>query len=264
MNAKFTKVLAVLSALGIMLSFAACGKKDDETTAESTTAETTAEVTTSEETTAAPAEGESTEAPAEKKDLSKAEIVAEFNAAYTASYSSVKVTGSMSLSNANVNGKAPASAVMSIINKLVPSAEKSTMAPCDDSAKGYTNNGKMNLTEADVSKATYKDNGDGTATITINPVQGNMSKRGADAQGKLFNVYGDMANDINNAGLTYTNCTVTYPTSNYVTITYNTSTKAITKYDSKMVATLNLQGATGFMVLKNVNGGIDLVYEMHS
>lgn len=276
MNSKFTKIVAVLSAMGIMLSFAACGgSKESETTTEapsasdtSTTAPTTEAPTVDPNaSTAAPDPNASTEASTEgAKELSKDEIVAEFNKAYEASFAALngKVTGAMSLANGKVNGKEPSSVIMGAVNKLVPSAEKTSMGPASDKQGGsFTNSGKCNLTAAEVSNATYKDNGDGTATITINPVKiVGVSNKGKDAQGKLFNVYGDLKPQIEGAGLTVEKSDVTYPASNYVTITYNTSTKMISKYQSKCVASLDIVNISGFMVIKNVNGSIDLVYEM--
>ncbi|MCR4926085.1 MAG: hypothetical protein K5917_07330 [Clostridiales bacterium] len=264
MNAKFKKIIAILGAVAIVLSFAACkGKKDDETTTtEATTAETTTEATTvADETTAA--SGETTTEASKEKTTD--EIVQAFNTAYAASYSSLKVTDAMKLENIHGLGKTIEGAAKKIVDPILSSSFKSKtqpMAPSSDAT--YTNSGKCNLTAAEVATATYKDNGNGTATIKICPKQTNMSKKGADGQGKLFNVFGDMATSIQGAGFTYESCTVTYPATNYVEITYNTSSNVISKYSSKMVAKLELKGASGYAVLKNINGGVDLVYEQHN
>lgn len=52
------------------------------------------------------------------------------------------------------------------------------------------------ITAADVQEATYVDNGDGTATIRITPVETTNDKKFQGAQGKMFNVMEDVASTL--------------------------------------------------------------------
>ena len=273
MNAKFTKVLAILSALGIMLSFAACGKKDDETTAESTTAETTAEVTT-EETTAA--DGETTAAPAgeeTKTPSTKAEILAVYKDVYKTSYAKVGkgVTEDLVVPTIKIDGKEQG-AVTKIVNAVKGSLFKPSngeLPPLSWPDQGFNNNGESPLLESDIKSASWKDNGNGTATIKITPVASKNSARGKDAQGRAFNTLGTgisaVVKEFESKGLSWasgnadSNVVLDYD-GGYIEVTYNTSNNTITKGYWEMIVNVQVNHAT-LLVLKDKSLSATLTYK---
>ncbi|MCR4926086.1 MAG: hypothetical protein K5917_07335 [Clostridiales bacterium] len=260
MNAKFKKIIAVLGAVAIVLSFAACkGKKDDETTTtEATTAETTEATTVADgETTAANGDA-TTAAAATSTPSTNAEILAAFKEVYKNSYAKVgpNVAEELIIPTIKIGGKEN-SMVTGIVNKvknsLVKPGDKGNMPPATWTEQGFTNNGDSPLLESDIKSATYKDNGDGTATIKIVPKAGTNSSRGKDPQGRAFNVLGSAISTVvksfESSGLKWTegdsnsNVTLNYD-GGYLEITYDTATKMMKKGYWEMIVNVNVTNAS--------------------
>lgn len=105
------------------------------------------------------------------------------------------------------------------------------------------------ITADDVDSATYTDNGDGTATIKITPKSVTSSKHFEDPQGKMFNVMEDVASAIADISVISwsegdANSNVTLITEGgYAEVTYDKSTKMMTKADYVLVTIADVQHA---------------------
>lgn len=211
------KLFAILLTLALVVSFAACGKTEDETTepetqvteetvfeetteAESVTDETSAEVTEAESETASETETEETTEEA-KAPETKEEIVAYFNEAVNKVKPNAKSITVKSVENkpaGNVEGlpKTLSSIADSVISGNTgvdeDASNKTYTSSADKNAKFPVENESWSskLTAADVTSATIKEN-NGKYTITLKTVADGKSENvvhGSGHAAKAFNV----------------------------------------------------------------------------
>lgn len=193
------------------------------------------------ETTAAPTETSAstepaTDAPAaDKAPSTTEEIVAE----YAKVYNTTKATGTfvghdaMECPSIILDGK-DNSMLKGIAGQFITANGTNQQLPPysdDNPAK------ECLITAADVQEATYRDNGDGTATIKIVIKETKNSKKFQDSNGKMFNVMEDLAGTLAgipvltwSEGDANSNVTLTNKDS-YAEVTYNKETKMMTKAD---------------------------------
>ncbi|MCD7872434.1 MAG: hypothetical protein LUG21_03885 [Clostridiales bacterium] len=124
---------------------------------------------------------------------------------------------------------------------------------------------QSHLTADDVLAANVVDNGDGTINITIQPKGVILSMPGEDAQGKFFNVLGDITSTVNSismlsfsSGTIDENFVVNYKGGSGV-ITINTSTNEIVKADYTLLVHIDVQHAN-ISVVKDKSASLDITY----
>ena len=181
-----------------------------------------------------------------------------------------------------IDGKANA-----IINKLVPTIvggifKPNTygLPPCNNRNPliDNTNSNEADpgphdfrtsaLTADDILAANIVDNKDGTITMTIQPKACEMSVRGEDAQGKFFEVLGDIGavvKDIDiisfEQGTADDNVKVTYK-GGTGKVKINTSTNEIVEADYEMIADVAVTHAT-VKVIKDKSASLKITYTNH-
>lgn len=223
-------------------------------------------------TTAANSEKPADSKPADKPasaelsaSSSKADIVAEYVKVYNTTKKAGTFTGhdTMALTSVLIDGKEN-SMVKSLAAGIVKAdAKDMQLPPYTDSNPGM----ECMITEADVAEATYKDNGDGTATIKIVPISCTNSKRFEDAQGKMFNVMEDVKSTVDGISLiswaegdTDSNVTLTCD-GGYAEVTYNKDTKMMTAADYTLITIADVQHAN-VAILKNKSATATFDYKM--
>lgn len=169
----------------------------------------------------------------------------------------------------------------SLINKLVPTIVDSLfgasaygLPPCtnrDPLLDLDENNESLalsRLTIDDVEACSVADNGDGTITLTIVPKAVQMSHRGLDAQGHMFNSLGAIDETVDSisvlswsSGTTSENCVVDYENGTAV-VTIDTATGKITEADYKMNVTVNVYHAN-VSVISDKSATLDITYDQH-
>lgn len=185
-----------------------------------------------------------TEAPAAPSgelsaSSSKEEIVAEYAKVYNATKATGTFLGkdSMTCESIIVDGKENGT-LKNLAGKFI------TANGTDLKLPPYSDENPANeclITAADVQEATYVDNGDGTATIKITPVETTNDKKYQGAQGKMFNVMEDVSSALANVPVVSwsegdANSNVTLVTKEgYAEVTYNKDTKIMTKADYVLV-----------------------------
>lgn len=174
-----------------------------------------------------------------------------------------------------------------VINKLVPgivnqlfSRNTYGLVPCnnrnpllDNENSSETDPGQYDFrtsyaTAEDVLMANVVDNGDGTITLTIQPKAAEMSMRGADSQGKFFEVLGDISGVVGDIdmisfeqGTAEENVLVTYK-GGTVVAKINTATKEIVEADYTMVANVAVNHAT-VTVIRDKSASLIITYTNH-
>lgn len=174
-----------------------------------------------------------------------------------------------------------------VINKLVPgivdglfSPNTYGLVPCynrnpdidnnleDDTRKADHDFRTSGLTADDILEANVVDNGDGTITLTIQPKLGEMSTRGDDAQGRFFEVLGDIGSVVSSIsvisfaqGTPEENIKVTYKGGTGV-IKIDTKTKEIVEADYNMIANVAVNHAT-VTVIKDKSASLAITYTNH-
>ena len=215
------------------------------------------------DTTAAPAD--TTAAPAAAAPTTPAEILAE----YAVVYKTTKATGTfkghdtMSCEYVQIDGK-DNSMVKGIADKFMAASGTNMDLP---PYKGDDNPMECLLTEADIDSATYKDNGDGTATIKIVPKAAENATFKNDPQGKSFNVLEDVAGALSSIsvitwaeGDANSNVKLTEK-DGYIEVTYNKDTKMMTKADYVLVTYADVTHAN-VAILKDKSASVKFVYTM--
>lgn len=151
------------------------------------------------------------------------------------------------------------------LNGLSPSANRNPDLDVDENNESLMTS---RLTAEDVLEANAKDNGDGTITVQIQPVQVNMSHKGLDAQGHVFNSLGAIDSVVDSidalswsSGTTAENCIVDYK-GGYVTATIDTKTGLITTADYHMEAHIAVSHAC-VAVLKDKSATLLVTYDVH-
>lgn len=181
-------------------------------------------------------------APASSDPSTPAEILAVYNDVYN----KTKATGTflgrseMKISDITLDGSANALVAKAAEAAVNGTDENLVLPPSDDNPANYM---ASMLTEADIASITYKDNGDGTATIHIVPHDVTNPKKGKDAQGRMFNVVDDFGPMLEEKGSVLSlgwaqgdaasNCTAV--SSGWADVTFDKNTHIMTKaqYDLK-------------------------------
>lgn len=183
----------------------------------------------------------------------------------------------LSVNNLLIEGKAN-----SMINNLVPNILGSIfqgsvkgLPPSDNRDPQYDtrDDGKIDerhshLTADDVLACNVKDNGDGTITIQIQPKAVLLSMPDVDAQGRFFNVLGDITSTVESISvLSFASGTIS---ENFVvnyqggvgTIKIDTKTKEVIEADYEMDVHIDVKHAN-VAVIKDKNASLDIVYTNH-
>lgn len=179
-------------------------------------------------------------------------------------------------SNVLVDGKEN-----SIINNLVPSIVDSVfttgvygLPPCanrDPNLDVDENNNSLTtsrITTDDIENCSVVDNNDGTITLTLIPKKSDMSHKGLDSQGKMFNTLGAIDNTVDSisvlswsTGTTADNCLVTYEDGTAVVKIDTESGKIIeADYDMKVHVSVNHANVT---VIKDKSASLTIDYVQH-
>lgn len=124
------------------------------------------------------------------------------------------------------------------------------------------------VTVDDILDANVTDNGDGTITLVIQPKAGDMSFRGDDAQGRFFEVLGDIGGAVSSisvisfaSGTPEENVLVNYK-GGTVTVKIDTATKEIVEADYVMVANVAVNHAN-VAVIKDKSASLVITYTNH-
>ncbi len=124
------------------------------------------------------------------------------------------------------------------------------------------------LKAKDIKKCSVVDNKDGTITLTIIPIDCNMSHKGLDAQGNMFNALGPIDETVEAieqltwaTGDTAQNCRVVYADGTAV-VKINTATQKIVEADYDMKVTASVTHAN-ISVVKDKSATLVLDYIQH-
>lgn len=149
------------------------------------------------------------------------------------------------------------------VNGLPPSGGKSPSS--DFRADGTVDQTTSHFLPEDAIAANVKDNGDGTIDITIQPKACYLSMSDQDAQGRFFNVLGDISGTVESIsilsfseGTIEENFVVNYHSGTGV-VTIDTATGEITKGEYVMNVHIDVQHAN-VTVLKDKNASLDIIY----
>jgi hypothetical protein len=182
----------------------------------------------------------------------------------------------LQVSNIMIEGKENAT-----INKLVPGivgglftkgacalSPTTSRLPADDNDEDGNSLTTSCLVADDILVANVTDNNDGTITLQLQPKQVNMSHKGADAQGHMFNTLGAIDSVVDSisvlswaSGTTAENCLVNYQ-GGYATVTIDTSTGLITTADYHMEAHISVTHAN-VTVIKDKSANLLVTYDVH-
>lgn len=148
---------------------------------------------------------------------------------------------------------------------LSPTASRDPAQDTDEEGKSLTT---CRLTAEDVVATNVKDNGDGTITLQLQPKEVNMSHKGMDPQGNLFNTLGAIDSVVDSIqqlswsqGTTAENCIVNYR-GGYATVTIDTKSGLITTADYHMEAHIAVTHAN-VLVLKDKSANVLVTYDVH-
>ena len=186
-----------------------------------------------------PAAPSDTPADTNAAPATKEEIVAEYAKVYNATKATGTFLGkdSMTCESIIVDGKENGT-LKNLAGKFITANGTDLKLPPTSESNPSL---ECLITAADVQEATYVDNGDGTATIKITPVETTNDKQFQGAQGKMFNVMEDVSSALANVPVVSwsegdANSNVTLVTKEgYAEVTYNKDTKIMTKADYVLV-----------------------------
>ncbi|MBR2133575.1 MAG: hypothetical protein IJ851_02580 [Eubacterium sp.] len=188
----------------------------------------------------------------------------------------------MELGDVMIDGSANA-----VVNKLVPGIMSSMfkptpygLPPCNNRNPDLDNNSedvkKVNdhdfrttdVTGEDILAANVTDNGDGTITLEIQPKGVKMALRGDDAQGRFFQVLGDIGgvvSDIDAVSFTQgtadENVTVFYK-GGTAKVKIDTATKEVVEADYTMISNISVTHAS-IAVIKDKSASLIITYKNH-
>lgn len=197
---------------------------------------------------------------------SKADIVAEYVKVYNTTKATGTFTGhdTMELTSVKIDGNENATVKKLAAGVVKADAKDMQLPPYTDADPGK----ECLITEADISSATYTDNGDGTATIKLVPIACTNSKRFQDAQGKMFNVMEDVKGTLANISLISwaqgdadSNVTLSCDGS-YAEVTYDKNTKMMTKADYTLITIADVQHANVSFIVKDKSATATFDYKM--
>lgn len=169
----------------------------------------------------------------------------------------------------------------SLISNLVPNIISGLFAkniyglpPCTnrDQTLDVDENGDSltasRLTAQDIKNCSVKDNGDGTITLTLVPQSTEMSHRGLDAQGKMFNTLGAVDATVDSisvlswaSGTTAENCKVSYEDGSAI-VKIDTASGEIVEADYKMNVNVSVTHAS-VSVIKDKSASLNISYVQH-
>lgn len=151
------------------------------------------------------------------------------------------------------------------LNGLSPSCDRKADGDIDSANKSFATS---RLVADDLLAANVKDNGDGTITLVMQPKRVNMSEKGMDAQGHMFNSLGDISGVVEGisvlewaSGTTEENCIVDYYNGT-ATVTIDTASGEITTADYHMEAHIAVNHAT-VTVIKDKSASLLVTYDVH-
>ncbi len=210
-----------------------------------------------------------TEAPAAPAGLSSSSSKEEIVAEYAKVYNATKATGtflgkdSMSCESIMVDGKDNGT-LKNLAGKFISANGTDLQLPPSSESNPSM---ECLITAADVQEATYNDNGDGTATIKITPIETTNDKQFQGAQGKMFNVMEDVGSALASVPVVSwsegdANSNVTLITKEgYAEVTYNKDTKIMTKADYVLVTYADIVHCNVLM-FKDKSATAKFVYTM--
>ncbi|MCD7723593.1 MAG: hypothetical protein LUH82_06540 [Clostridiales bacterium] len=169
----------------------------------------------------------------------------------------------------------------SIINGLVPtivgglfSGNVYGLPPCSNRTPelDVDENGDSlqtsRLTVDDIQAATVTENADGTITMVLQCTPTEMSHKGLDSHGHMFNTLGAIDSTVDSisvlswaSGTTAENCKVTYENGT-ATVTIDPSTGKITEADYNMLVTVDVTHAN-VSVIKDKSATLEIAYVQH-
>lgn len=148
---------------------------------------------------------------------------------------------------------------------LSPSSNREPAKDTDENGQSLTT---CLLAADDLVAANVTDKGDGTIELKLQPKDVNMSHRGADPQGKMFNTLGAIDATVDSIsalswaeGTTAENCLVNYK-SGYATVVIDTATGLITTADYHMEAHITVNHAN-VTVIKDKSANVLVTYDVH-
>lgn len=151
------------------------------------------------------------------------------------------------------------------VNGLPPTANRDPQYDVDENDEPLLTS---RLKAEDIKKCSVVDNGDGTITLTLIPKDCNMSHKGLDAQGNMFNALGPIDKTVEAIemlswaeGDTAQNCKVVYADGTAV-VKINTSAQKIVEADYDMHVTASVTHAS-ISVVKNKSATLILDYVQH-
>ncbi len=189
---------------------------------------------------------------------------------------------SMELGDVMIDGSANA-----VVNKLVPGIMSGMfkptpygLTPCNNRNPELDNNSEdaikttdhdfrtTDVTGEDILAANVTDNGDGTITLEIQPKGVKMALRGDDAQGRFFQVLGDIAGVV--SGIDAVSFTQGTPEENVVVnykggtakVKVDVATKEIVEADYTMISNINVTHAS-IAVIKDKSASLIITYKNH-
>lgn len=195
----------------------------------------------------------------------KEEIVAEYAKVYNATKATGTFLGkdSMNCESIVVDGKENGT-LKSLAGKFISANGTDLQLPPSSESNPSM---ECLITAADVQEATYVDNGDGTATIKITPVETTNDKKFQGAQGKMFNVMEDVSSALASVPVVSwsegdANSNVNLITKEgYAEVTYNKDTKIMTKADYVLVTYADIVHCNVLM-FKDKSATAKFVYTM--
>ncbi len=169
----------------------------------------------------------------------------------------------------------------SLIDGLVPGIVSGMFAasvyglpPCNNRDPGLDvdeNNESLvesRITPDDIAAVVVSENDDGTIKMVLQAVPTEMSHKGMDAQGNLFNTLGAIDSTVESIsvlswsqGTTAENCKVTYEDGT-ATVTIDPSTGKITEADYNMLVTVDVIHAN-VSVIKDKSASLQIAYVQH-
>lgn len=197
---------------------------------------------------------------------SKADIVAEYIKVYNTTKAAGTFTGhdTMTLTSVKIDGSENETVKKLAAGVVKADAKDMQLPPYTDSDPAK----ECLITEADISTATYTDNGDGTATIKLVPIACTNSKRFQDAQGKMFNVMEDVKGTLEGISLISwaqgdadSNVTLSCD-GGYAEVTYDKASKMMTKADYTLITIADVQHANVSFIIKDKSATATFDYKM--
>ena len=149
---------------------------------------------------------------------------------------------------------------------LPPSANRDPNADIDETGAPLLTS---RVTVEDVENAAVVDNGDGTITLTLVPVEVNLSSKGMDAQGHFFNSLGALDSAVEGItllswaeGTTQENVVARYKDGSAV-VKVDVASGKIVEADYHMIVKVNVSHATLAGVVKDKSAALTLYYDNH-